>query len=88
MHSHLPAAIPEQALHWWCPDPTAEPILGDKSFENDTKTSSKSNFSQPSKNSLVMINAFSNMMEIIAKVITKWLGEQNMDIFKRKLPKP
>ena len=24
MHSHLPAAIPEQALYWWCPDPAAE----------------------------------------------------------------
>jgi hypothetical protein len=24
MHSHLPTAIPEQALHWWCPNPTAE----------------------------------------------------------------
>ncbi|KAJ8349814.1 hypothetical protein SKAU_G00249440 [Synaphobranchus kaupii] len=29
MHSHLPAAIPEQALHWWCPDPAAESTLGD-----------------------------------------------------------
>ena len=29
MHSHLPDAIPEQALHWWCPDPAAESTLGD-----------------------------------------------------------
>jgi len=29
MHSHLPAAIPEQALHWWCPDPAAQSTLGD-----------------------------------------------------------
>ncbi|KAK1905016.1 Golgi-specific brefeldin A-resistance guanine nucleotide exchange factor 1 [Dissostichus eleginoides] len=29
MHSHLPAASPEQALHWWCPDPAAESTLGD-----------------------------------------------------------
>ncbi|KAF3833325.1 hypothetical protein F7725_026990 [Dissostichus mawsoni] len=29
MHSHLPAAIPEQALHWWCPDPAVEATLGD-----------------------------------------------------------
>ena len=29
MHSHLPAAIPEQALCWWCPDPAAESTLGD-----------------------------------------------------------
>uniref|UniRef100_A0A4W5JK89 Kinase n=1 Tax=Hucho hucho TaxID=62062 RepID=A0A4W5JK89_9TELE len=29
MHSHLPAAIPEQALYWWCPDPAAESTLGD-----------------------------------------------------------
>lgn len=29
IHSHLPAAIPEQALHWWCPNPAAESTLGD-----------------------------------------------------------
>uniref|UniRef100_A0A673WBV7 TIAM Rac1 associated GEF 1 n=1 Tax=Salmo trutta TaxID=8032 RepID=A0A673WBV7_SALTR len=29
MHSHLPAAIPEQALYWWCPDSAAESTLGD-----------------------------------------------------------
>uniref|UniRef100_A0A8C7I5G8 Protein O-GlcNAcase n=1 Tax=Oncorhynchus kisutch TaxID=8019 RepID=A0A8C7I5G8_ONCKI len=29
MHSHLPAAIPEQALYWWCPDLAAESTLGD-----------------------------------------------------------
>lgn len=29
MHAHLPAAIPEQALHWWCPVLTAESTLGD-----------------------------------------------------------
>ena len=29
MHSHLPVAIPEQALYWWCPDPAAESTLGD-----------------------------------------------------------
>ncbi|XP_051815313.1 coenzyme Q-binding protein COQ10 homolog B, mitochondrial isoform X2 [Acanthochromis polyacanthus] len=29
MFSHLPAAIPEQALHWWCLDPAAESALGD-----------------------------------------------------------
>jgi hypothetical protein len=26
MNSHLPAAIPEQALYWWCPDPAAESL--------------------------------------------------------------
>ena len=26
MTSHLPAAIPEQALYWWCPDPAAESL--------------------------------------------------------------
>uniref|UniRef100_A0A9J8CIM4 Transposase Tc1-like domain-containing protein n=1 Tax=Cyprinus carpio carpio TaxID=630221 RepID=A0A9J8CIM4_CYPCA len=29
MCSHLPAAIPEQALHWWHSDPAAEFSLGD-----------------------------------------------------------
>ncbi|RXN32625.1 endonuclease domain-containing 1 -like protein [Labeo rohita] len=29
MRSHLPAAIPEQALHWWHSDPAAESSLGD-----------------------------------------------------------
>lgn len=30
MHSHLPAAVPEQALHrWWCPDLPAESTSGD-----------------------------------------------------------
>ena len=29
MHSQLPAAIPEQTLHCWCPDPTADSALGD-----------------------------------------------------------
>lgn len=26
---HLPAAIPEQSLHWWCLDLTSESTLGD-----------------------------------------------------------
>ncbi|XP_059358628.1 NACHT, LRR and PYD domains-containing protein 1 homolog [Carassius carassius] len=29
LHSHLAAAIPEQALHWWCTNPAAEYTLGD-----------------------------------------------------------
>uniref|UniRef100_A0A9J7XRB0 Transposase n=1 Tax=Cyprinus carpio carpio TaxID=630221 RepID=A0A9J7XRB0_CYPCA len=29
MRSHLPAAIPEQALHWWHSDPATESSLGD-----------------------------------------------------------
>ena len=29
IHSHPPAAIPEQALFWWCPAPAAESNLGD-----------------------------------------------------------
>ena len=29
MHSHLPAAIPEKALYWWCPNPATESTLGD-----------------------------------------------------------
>ena len=29
MHSHLPAAIPEQALYWGCPDFAAESTLRD-----------------------------------------------------------
>ena len=29
MHSHQPAAIPEQALYWGCPDTAAESTLGD-----------------------------------------------------------
>ena len=29
MHSHLPAAIRDQALCWWCPDPATESTLGD-----------------------------------------------------------
>jgi hypothetical protein len=29
MHSHLSAAILEQALYWWCPDRAAKSTLGD-----------------------------------------------------------
>uniref|UniRef100_A0AAZ3QWA0 Transposase Tc1-like domain-containing protein n=1 Tax=Oncorhynchus tshawytscha TaxID=74940 RepID=A0AAZ3QWA0_ONCTS len=45
-------------------------------------TSSKSIFSQPSRNSLVTNNAFSSMIEqlAISQVITKWPREQNIDI--------
>lgn len=50
-------------------------------IKNATKTSCNSNFFQPPKNSLVNNNAFARMMEYHeAKVITKWLREQNIEI--------
>ncbi|KAG2463115.1 CXXC5 protein, partial [Polypterus senegalus] len=54
--SHLPAAISEQALHWCC-------LRTHPGIKNGTKTSSESNFSQPSKNSLVTNKAFPCVME-------------------------